>query len=150
MNDAERPAFLNFAEAHGIEVRFLELMKVGPAASQYHELFVSAAEMLASLAPHAEITPVAAEIDSTARLFRTSRGGRFGIIASETQPFCGACSRLRLSARGKLRSCLFSDTGVELRGRDPLDYPELLNEVMAMKPNGRLPRILQPMNQIGG
>ena len=63
---------------------------------------------------------------------------------------CGACSRLRLSATGKLRSCLFSDTGVSLKGRDILDYPEILREVMEMKPAGRLPRILQPMNQIGG
>lgn len=148
-NDHELSDFARFAEDYGIEVRFLELMKVGPAASEYAELFFPASEIQERLR-HAEMVPRAAEIDSTARLFRTARGGDIGIIASETQPFCGACSRLRLSAKGKLRSCLFSDTGVDLRGRDVLDYPEILAEVMAMKPEGRLPRILQPMNQIGG
>jgi cyclic pyranopterin phosphate synthase len=150
LNDHELPDFARFAEEHDIEVRFLELMKVGPAASDYEELFVSAAEMRDKLESVGSITAREAEHDSTALLYRTAGGGRLGIIASETEPFCGTCSRLRLSARGKLRSCLFSDTGVELRGRDPLDYPEILNEVMALKPTGRLPRILQPMNQIGG
>jgi cyclic pyranopterin phosphate synthase len=152
MNDGELPAFARFSEEHGVEVRFLELMKVGPAASDYDGLFVPAAEMMEILGRTGEapLIPRDAEKDSTARLFRTARGGRLGFIASETLPFCGTCSRLRLSARGKLRSCLFSDTGVDLRGRDPLDYPEILNEVMALKPAGRLPRILQPMNQIGG
>src|SRR5690606_22332426 len=97
-----------------------------------------------------ELHPVESPLDSTSFSFRTGGGGHVGFIASESQPFCGACSRLRLSATGKLRSCLFSDTGVELRGRDRLDYPEILEEVMAMKPTGRIPRILQPMNQIGG
>ena len=56
----------------------------------------------------------------------------------------------QLSATGRLRACLFSEAGVELRGRDAEDYPEILGRVMALKPTGRLPRILQPMNQIGG
>lgn len=150
INDGELPAFLEFSETHGIEVRFLELMRVGPAIGEYEKRFVPAEEMLDRLRPHGELLPVNSPKDSTSFGFRTARGGRIGIIASESKPFCGACSRLRLSATGKLRSCLFSDTGVELRGRDRLDYPEILNEVMAMKPTGRLPRIPQSMNQIGG
>lgn len=149
INDQELPDFARFAEAEGVEVRFLELMKVGPASQEHVRQFLPAAEMLRALEPFG-LEPVSAEADSTSRLYRTARGGRLGIIASETLPFCGACSRLRLSATGKLRSCLFSDTGVSLKGRDVLDYPEILREVMALKPEGRLPRILQPMNQIGG
>jgi GTP 3',8-cyclase len=150
INDGELPAFLKFSETHGIEVRFLELMRVGPAIGEYAERFMAAEEMLERLRPHGDLLPVSSPKDSTSFGFSTARGGRIGIIASESKPFCGACSRLRLSATGKLRSCLFSDTGVELRGRDRLDYPEILNEVMAMKPTGRLPRIPQSMNQIGG
>lgn len=150
LNDAEVPDFASFAEQEGVEVRFLELMKVGPAAGAYRERFVSADEILSMLEVHGGLEPVTVADDSTARVYRTAKGGRLGIIASETQPFCGSCSRLRLSATGRLRSCLFSDTGVSLRGRDVLDYPEILHEVMAMKPVGRLPRIAQPMNQIGG
>lgn len=150
INDDELPAFVRFADEHGLEVRFLELMKVGPAAGGHQDRFLSAAEMLQSLETEVELRKETVAPDSTSFVFRTGRGGRIGFIASESQPFCGTCSRLRLSATGKLRSCLFSDTGVSLKGRDVLDYPEVLREVMALKPSGRLPRILQPMNQIGG
>jgi len=150
INDGELPAFLRFAEEHDVEVRFLELMRVGPSAAGHEDRFVAAREMIERLRLESELHPVESPLDSTSFSFRTGGGGHVGFIASESQPFCGACSRLRLSATGKLRSCLFSDTGVELRGRDRLDYPEILEEVMAMKPTGRIPRILQPMNQIGG
>ena len=97
-----------------------------------------------------ELLPVSSEIDSTSFNFRTTSGARIGFIASKSKPFCGNCSRLRLSAIGKLRSCLFSEAGIDLRGQDPLDYPEILHQVMEMKPTGRLPFIEQTMNQIGG
>lgn len=150
LNDGELPDFADFSARHGIEVRFLELMRVGPSADRHAERFVPAAEMMEALSLREELIPVSLPEDSTSFVFRTDRGARLGFIASESKPFCGACSRLRLSAMGKLRSCLFADTGVELRGRDPLEFPELVREVMGMKPTGRLPHILQPMNQIGG
>ena len=150
LNDGELPAFADFSARHGIEVRFLELMRVGPSADRHGERFVPADEMMEVLSRHGELIPVSSPEDSTSFGFRTAQGARLGFIASESKPFCGACSRLRLSATGKLRSCLFADTGVELRGRDPLEFPELVHEVMGMKPTGRLPHILQPMNQIGG
>ncbi len=150
INDGELPDFLAFSADHGVEVRFLELMRVGPAIGEHAERFMPAREMLDRLEIHDTLEPVSDREDSTSFGFRSGRGARIGFIASESKPFCGACSRLRLSATGKLRSCLFADTGVELRGRDPLDYPEILQEVMAMKPTGRLPRIHQAMNQIGG
>lgn len=149
-NDDELPAFARFSAEHGIEVRFLELMKVGPANAQHGELFVSADEMLARLGEREELIPVDVPVDSTAFSYRTASGARLGFIASESKPFCGACSRLRLSATGRLRACLFSEAGLELRGKDAFDYPEILQRVMSLKPEGRLPRILQPMNQIGG
>jgi cyclic pyranopterin phosphate synthase len=150
LNDHELPDFARFSAAHGIEVRFLELMKVGPADARHAELFVSADEMLARLGETEALTPVDVPVDSTAFSYRTATGARLGFIASESKPFCGACSRLRLSATGRLRACLFSEAGMDLRGKDAFDYPEILQRVMALKPEGRLPRILQPMNQIGG
>ncbi len=150
INDDELPAFLDFSAEHGIEVRFLELMRVGPAIDSHPDRFMPAEEMLERLGGRESLVPTEAPVDSTSFGFRSASGARLGFIASESKPFCGACSRLRLSATGKLRSCLFSDTGTELRGRDILDYPEILREVMAMKPVGRLPRIHQAMNQIGG
>jgi cyclic pyranopterin phosphate synthase len=150
INDDELPAFLGFSAEHDVEVRFLELMRVGPAIGDHGARFMAAQEMIDRLGGTDALVPVESAGDSTSFGFRTAHGARIGFIASESKPFCGAWSRLRLSATGKLRSCLFSDTGVELRGRDRLDYPEILQEVMALKPTGRLPRIHQPMNQIGG
>jgi cyclic pyranopterin phosphate synthase len=150
MNDDEVPDFARFSARHDVEVRFLELMKVGPADSRHPDLFVSADEILARLRATEDLIPVDVPVDSTAFSYRTASGARLGFIASESKPFCGACSRLRLTATGRLRACLFSEAGVELRGREPAEYPEILGRVMALKPTGRLPRILQPMNQIGG
>ncbi len=149
-NDGELGGFLAFAEDEGVEVRFLEMMRVGPAVADHAERFVAAEEMIASLLELTSMEREETSIDATAFVYKTGKGGRLGFIASESQPFCGACSRLRLTALGKLRACLFSEAGLDLRGRDPLDYPEILAAVMAMKPAGRLPRILQPMNEIGG
>jgi cyclic pyranopterin phosphate synthase len=150
INDNEIPDFAAFSARHDVEVRFLELMKVGPADSRHPELFVPADEMLARLRAIEELIPVDVPLDATAFAYRTPSGARLGFIASESKPFCGACSRLRLTATGRLRACLFSEAGVELRGKEPSEYPEILGRVMALKPTGRLPRILQPMNQIGG
>ncbi len=149
-NDAEIKDFLEFSIRYGVAVRFLELMKVGPGAQRHAERFVAAAEILERLGEWDDVIPASAPPDSTARLFTTLRGGKIGIIASESLPFCGTCSRLRLTATGKLRSCLFSEAGLDVRHEDTLDFPEILHRVMGMKPTGRLPLIAQAMNQIGG
>jgi GTP 3',8-cyclase len=149
-NEMELPNFLRFAEKYGVEVRFLELMKVGPSINEHSEKFISAKEMIKDFLQEESLVSLESPIDSTSFGYQTSSGARIGFIASESQPFCGTCSRLRLTATGKLRACLFSKAGLDLRNRDPLDYPEILHEVMAMKPTGRLPEVLESMNVIGG
>ena len=149
-NDSELIDFVQFSEKTGVDVRFLELMRVGASVDEHIEKFMAAEEMIEIIAQEFELFPVASVLDSTSFNFKTVSGARIGFIASESQPFCGNCSRLRLSATGKLQSCLFSEAGVELRGVDPLNYPEILHQVMEMKPHGRLPFITQTMNQIGG
>jgi len=150
MNDHEIPDFIRFSENNQIEVRFLELMKVGPGYWNHPERFVSAQEMMDTIRLKEELISVAVAKDSTSFVFTTHKGARIGFIASESQPFCGQCSRLRLSANGVLRACLFSEQGENLRGMDPLDYPEILARVMNLKPISRIHHIHQPMNQIGG
>jgi cyclic pyranopterin phosphate synthase len=65
-------------------------------------------------------------------------------------PFCSSCSRLRLTATGKLRACLMSENGIDLKNTSKENYRDLLYSVIAMKPYGRIPYIEQNMNQIGG
>lgn len=149
-NDDEVEDFAAFSAEHGIPVRFLEYMKIGPQRGQHDALFVSAGEVIERLRRRNALTPIEGEADATAFSFRTDGGGEVGFIASESRPFCATCSRLRLSARGKLRACLMSEEGMSLVGVPREDYPAVLSEVMAMKPTGRLPEIAQPMHEIGG
>lgn len=149
-NDREVDDFVNFSARHGIPVRFLEFMKIGPQRNRHEELFISAGAVIERLRERWTLFPVSAARDSTAFSFRTDHGAEIGFIASESRPFCQHCSRMRLTARGKLRACLFSEAGLDLNGVPIEEYPDVLERVMPMKPHGRLPEIEQPMYQIGG
>lgn len=150
INDDELPDFARWSAAAGIEVRFLEFMKIGPAHGTTFDRFVPADEMIARLEPLFTLDPVTVAPDSTSFVFSTPEGARLGFIASESKPFCGTCSRLRLSATGTLRSCLMSERGVKLRGVAAAGYEDVLRAVMAMKPTGRLDHVDQAMHEIGG
>ena len=142
--------FLAFSARHGIPVRFLEYMKIGPQRGQHDALFVPAGEVIERLRQRHELVPVDADADATAFSFRTADGAEVGFIASESRPFCATCSRLRLTARGHLRACLMSEDGRDLRGVPREQYADVLADVMAMKPTGRIEEIAQPMHEIGG
>jgi cyclic pyranopterin phosphate synthase len=149
VNDDELADFARWSAASRIEVRFLEYMKIGDYAVNWKR-FISADEMIAKLEETTTLYPVAVPADSTSFVFGTTEGGRLGFIASESKPFCGSCSRLRLSATGTLRSCLMSERGISLRGVETSAYPEILERVLAMKPTGRLDHVDQSMHAIGG
>jgi cyclic pyranopterin phosphate synthase len=150
VNDDELPAFARWSAESGIEVRFLEYMKIGPEHAANWHRFVPAAEMIAGLEKFFTLNPAAVPGDSTSFVFDTPEGARLGFIASESRPFCGTCSRLRLSATGVLRSCLMSERGESLRDAAPDRYPDILRRVMAMKPTGRIDHVDQAMHEIGG
>jgi len=150
LNDSEIFDFLEFSARHEIEVRFLELMKIGPYYRNHEKLFVPAQELIQRIEERVCLQPQSVNCDSTSFNFRTSRGARIGFIASESRPFCGFCSRLRLTATGILRACIMSERGISLRGVSKERYPQILNSVMAMKPLARIDHIEQPMYQIGG
>lgn len=149
-NDDEVEDFVAFSAEHGVPVRFLEYMKIGPQRGRHADLFVSAGEVIDRLRQRHALAPIDAEADATAFSFRTDDGAEVGFIASESRPFCATCSRLRLTARGHLRACLMSEDGRDLRGVTREQYPEVLADVMAMKPTGRIEEIDQPMHEIGG
>ncbi|MDP2361866.1 MAG: radical SAM protein [bacterium] len=151
LNDHEAPALVRFAEERGVAVRFLELMRIGPDQATNRRYFVSAAETLSLLRREGfRLRRRRAPADATALEYRTADGGRLGFIASETRPFCAACSRLRLSAAGVLRACLMREEGICLRGLADGDWPAVLRQVLAWKPQSRPSHIGQPMVRIGG
>ncbi len=117
VNDDEVPALLSFALARGAEVRFIEYMDVGGATRWSPQKVVPRAELLAQLARHwgEPPLPLPERGSAPAERFRLPNGQVFGIIASTTQPFCGACDRARLTADGQLLTCLYATKGTDLK-----------------------------------
>lgn len=110
LNDHEIESLVLFAAERNLSLRFIEFMPLDSARAWQKELVVSGAEILARVQRHFSLEPVApAQAAETARRWRLPGGrGELGIIAPVTEPFCGQCNRLRLTADGKLRTCLFS------------------------------------------
>jgi GTP 3',8-cyclase len=117
-NDDELLPLLAFARDAGAELRFIEYMDVGGATRWRRDDVVSRSEILANLAEAlGPISTVARPSpEAPAELFSTPSGQRFGIIASTTAPFCGACDRARVTADGHWFTCLYAKAGVDLKG----------------------------------
>ena len=98
-------------------LRFIEYMDVGHTNGWRLDDVVSAAEIVRTIDAVWPLEPLEpARADATSRRFRYRDGaGEIGVIASVTQPFCGGCSRARLSAEGRLHTCLFALKGHDLR-----------------------------------
>jgi GTP 3',8-cyclase len=117
-NDDEVEAFAEFARERGVIMRFIEFMPLDADRHWSRELMVPAAEIHARIHARWPLEQIPHEASETARKYRFADGapGEIGLIAPVTQPFCGHCSRIRLTADGKLRTCLFSKEDHDLRG----------------------------------
>ena len=119
VNDGEQ--ILGIAERFrgtGHVLRFIEYMDVGHTNGWRLDDVVSAQEIVGTIGARWPLEPAGTHRpDETAKRWRYADGaGEIGVIASVTQPFCGGCSRARLSAEGKLYTCLFGVKGHDLRG----------------------------------
>jgi cyclic pyranopterin phosphate synthase len=103
--------------ATGQVLRFIEYMDVGTTNGWRMDDVVTADEIVAAIAAEFPLEPLERTYaGETARRYRYADGaGEIGVIASVTAPFCGACTRARLSAEGKLYTCLFASRGHDLR-----------------------------------
>jgi len=116
-NDGDVLALAEHFRGTGHVLRFIEYMDVGSTNGWRLEDVVSAEEIVQRISERWAIEPVASERpDATARRWRYLDGtGEIGVVASVTKPFCGGCSRARLSAEGQLYTCLFGARGHDLR-----------------------------------
>ncbi len=117
MNDDEVEAFAEFARERGVIMRFIEFMPLDADRHWSREKIVPAAEVYKRINARWPLVQIPHEQSETARKYRFADGapGEIGLIAPVTQPFCGHCSRIRLTADGKLRTCLFSKDDHDLR-----------------------------------
>jgi len=119
LNDHEIEALAGFARERSLNLRFIEFMPLDSARAWLNELVVPGREVLARLQTRFDLRPAPSDNpSSTARRWTFPDGrGELGIIAPVSEPFCGHCNRVRLTADGKIRTCLFSVTEHDLRSR---------------------------------
>ena len=116
VNDDEAVDFAAFGRDKGVEVRFIEFMPLDADHKWTHEHVVPAAETLAAIDAVFPLEAVAPHGSAPATTYRYKDGtGTVGVIASVTQPFCGDCDRVRLTAEGRFRTCLFATDETDLR-----------------------------------
>jgi cyclic pyranopterin phosphate synthase len=115
---------LEFSLEREIELRFIELMNMGhlKRSPEHGRQFVGQAELLDIIGTRYEYTRTDAAYDSTSVRYEIPGVGTFGIIANESEPFCAACTRLRLSSNGYLYGCLSSASRHYIA--DVLESPE--------------------------
>jgi len=144
--------FLTFTQQLGseVEIRFLELMKIGIARETFKQKFVSSLEILEILKKRYDLFKISVPHDSTAFKYKLNTGNVVGFIASESLPFCQGCSRLRLSPTGKLRACLMKEDFWDIRQVPFEEYPKILQQALPIKPFERPFDVGQAMYQIGG
>jgi GTP 3',8-cyclase len=108
-NDDQIVRFGKFAREEGVVVRFIEFMPLEEGRVWSRDIVVSLDEILQRMASYRRLVEVPHERSETARRYKFEDGiGEIGIIAPVSQPFCGHCSRIRITSDGKIRTCLFS------------------------------------------
>ena len=162
VNDADVPDLLQWCLDRGYELRFIEQMPLDAQHAWDRAQMVPQAEILERLGERFRLTPVDERGSAPAELFLVDGGPEtVGVIASVSAPFCGACDRVRLTADGQLRNCLFARSEVDLRGplRGGASDDELadlvIGEMWAKKPGHGIDRPDfhqpdRPMSAIGG
>ncbi len=117
LTDVDVVPLARYAREHGLELRFIEYMPIGTEAWERgkvyfaHEILEQIEREVCPLVPAPDYDPRAPAMDFA----YTDGGGTVGVIASVSRPFCLSCNRLRLTAEGKLRNCLFALDEVDLR-----------------------------------
>ena len=154
--------FAEFARQHPYEVRFIEFMPLDADRSWTRDKVLPNAEIVSMIDAVYPLEPVGRERHGTARRYRFADGnGEMGFISPVTEPFCGDCNRIRLTAEGQMRTCLFSMTETDLRGpmRDgatDAELEEIVRDAVwrkELKHHVNDPGFVQPartMSRIGG
>ena len=162
INDDEIADFARMTVTTARHVRFIEFMPIGSSGLWSGRRYISTDEVKKTVGEIGPITPVRLRKMGPARYYRLDGArGVIGFISALTHHFCGDCNRLRLTADGRLRPCLFSETEIDLkpalrRRSSDKEIERLLSLAIEVKPEGH--RIgergdlsaLKGMSRIGG
>jgi len=158
----ELPAFVAFAREHPYEVRFIEFMPLDADHAWRPEDVLRGEEIRAAIDAIHPLEPQPREPHATARVHRFADGrGQVGFVNPVSEPFCGDCNRIRLTADGRLRTCLFSLNETDLRGplragADDAELERIIRDAVwrkELKHRVNEPGFVQPartMSAIGG
>jgi cyclic pyranopterin phosphate synthase len=162
VNDDEVLGLLEFCLDRGYELRFIESMPLDAQHEWSRDAMVPAAEIIEAVSAAHTLMPEPARGSAPAETWLVDGGpAKLGIIASVTAPFCGACDRLRLTADGQIRNCLFATDESDLRsvlrsGASDARLAEVWQAAVAGKKKGHgiddpsFIRPRRPMSAIGG
>jgi cyclic pyranopterin phosphate synthase len=116
VNDNQILPLVRHFRHSGVALRFIEFMDVGGAESWSRDSVLNSAEIQRRVESEFPLVAAAGRAQDTARVFRhADGGGDLGFISSVSEPFCGACTRARVSVEGKLFTCLFATESLDLR-----------------------------------
>jgi cyclic pyranopterin phosphate synthase len=151
MNEGQLLPLLEFAFSRGLRIRFLELMAMGYLHDRSKEYLFTREEILSVIAGHYQYRPLGRAGSATASYWQTDAGQEFGIIANESEPFCGDCDRLRLDSDGNIYGCLSSNHPIALDGADEeVEWKEKLQRALMQKQALRFTGSDLSMLHIGG
>ncbi|KAK3603993.1 hypothetical protein CHS0354_026789 [Potamilus streckersoni] len=134
LNRDEIITMLDFCLSRGIELRYIELMRMGHVGNIFEQEYVSKDYILGEIGRVYNYRRLHADADSTAELYEIPGAGRFGIIANETSPFCKGCNRLRLTSDGRLYGCISAVKNFDAReilGLPEADADKVLRRLLA-------------------
>jgi cyclic pyranopterin phosphate synthase len=115
VNDDEIVDFARFGREHGVAIRFIEFMPLDADDRWQRGAVVPSSEVLERVAAEFPIEEIAHGPEPASRFRFTDGAGEIGVIASVTQPFCASCDRVRVTADGQFRTCLFALDETDLR-----------------------------------
>lgn len=118
INDDEFVDFARLSMEKPVQIRFIEFMPMGNDSNWHKDYYIRSAEIMDRIAKLGPLTPIPpGQLDGPARTFRLPDAlGTVGFISPISDHFCSRCNRLRLTAEGRLRSCLLTDQETDLKG----------------------------------
>ncbi|MGH9301915.1 MAG: GTP 3',8-cyclase MoaA [Acidimicrobiales bacterium] len=161
INDDEVLDFARFGRREGLQPRFIEFMPLDAQGQWSLDRVVPSAEIIAAIDSEYPLDAVEHGPEPAARYRYRDGGGEVGVVASVTEPFCGNCDRVRITAEGQFRTCLFALDEHDLRavmrsGGDDADLAQAISAAVATKWAGHsigkvnFVRPARSMSQIGG